>query len=74
MGNPDESGDDRGGVSSTAPLTTFQVSVASLFFSLPAGEGFLLAGGAALAAQQQSISLASNAPHAYICSAPRRDR
>jgi hypothetical protein len=27
------------------------VSVASLFFSLPASEGFLLAGGAALAAQ-----------------------
>jgi hypothetical protein len=34
-----------------APLTAFQVSVAALFFSLPASEGFLLAGGAALAAQ-----------------------
>lgn len=32
-------------------LTAFQISVASLFFSLPASEGFLLAGGAALAAQ-----------------------
>ena len=39
-------------MSSTAPLTGFQVSVASLFFSLPASDGFLLAGGAALAAQQ----------------------
>jgi hypothetical protein len=39
-------------VSSTpTALTAFQVSVASLFFSLPASEGFLLAGGAALAAQ-----------------------
>jgi hypothetical protein len=33
-------------------LTAFQISVAALFFSLPASEGFLLAGGAALAAQK----------------------
>ena len=33
------------------PLTDFQVEVARAFFSLPASEGFLLAGGAALAAQ-----------------------
>ena len=33
-------------------LTPFQVSVARLFFSLPASDGFLLADGAALAAQQ----------------------
>jgi Nucleotidyl transferase AbiEii toxin, Type IV TA system len=32
-------------------LTPFQVAVATLFFSLPESEGFLLAGGAALAAQ-----------------------
>lgn len=32
-------------------LTAFQVEVAKLFFALPASEGFLLAGGAALAAQ-----------------------
>lgn len=52
MGCADGSSDDRGGVSSTpTALTAFQVSVASLFFSLPASEGFLLAGGAALAAQ-----------------------
>jgi hypothetical protein len=38
--------------SSPTPLTAFQITVASLFFSLPASEGFLLAGGAALAAQQ----------------------
>lgn len=38
--------DNGGGV-----LTAFQVRVARLFFSLPASEGFLLAGGAALVAQ-----------------------
>ncbi|KZF01752.1 hypothetical protein A2J03_09515 [Rhodococcus sp. EPR-157] len=32
-------------------LTAFQVRVARLFFSLPASEGFFLAGGAALVAQ-----------------------
>jgi hypothetical protein len=32
-------------------LTAFQIDVATLFFSLPASDGFLLAGGAALAAQ-----------------------
>jgi hypothetical protein len=34
------------------PLTDFQFEVARLFFSLPASHGFLLAGGAALIAQQ----------------------
>ncbi|WP_433558722.1 hypothetical protein ACQPWY_09970 [Pseudonocardia xinjiangensis] len=33
-------------------LTAFQISAAALFFSLPASEGFLLAGGAAPAAQK----------------------
>jgi hypothetical protein len=33
-------------------LTAFQIAVAELFFSLPESDGFLLAGGAALAAQQ----------------------
>ena len=52
MGEAHEPGDHRGGViPDPAPLTAFQVSVASLFFSLPASAGFLLAGGAALAAQ-----------------------
>lgn len=32
------------------PLTAFQVQVARVFFSLPSSQGFLLAGGAALAA------------------------
>lgn len=32
-------------------LTVFQIEVAQLFFSLPTSQGFLLAGGAALAAQ-----------------------
>jgi hypothetical protein len=32
-------------------LTDFQIEVARLFFSLPTSQGFLLAGGAALAAQ-----------------------
>ena len=35
----------------SAGLTPFQVAVAELFFSLPESDGFLLAGGAALAAQ-----------------------
>lgn len=34
-----------------AALTAFQITVAKLFFSLPQSDGFLLAGGAALAAQ-----------------------
>jgi hypothetical protein len=33
------------------PLTKFQLEVARLFFSLPASDGFVLAGGAALIAQ-----------------------
>ena len=33
-------------------LTDFQVEVATLFFSLPSSDGFLLAGGAALVAQR----------------------
>lgn len=37
--------------SSPAGLTPFQITVATLFFSLPESDGFLLAGGAALAAQ-----------------------
>ena len=32
-------------------LTDFQLEVARLFFTLPASEGFVLAGGAALIAQ-----------------------
>lgn len=39
-------GDDGG-----SALTAFQVEVAQLFFALPGSDGFLLAGGAALAAQ-----------------------
>jgi hypothetical protein len=35
---------------STGPLTAFQVEVAREFFALPSAQGFLLAGGAALAA------------------------
>lgn len=35
-----------------AGLTAFQVTVATLFFSLPESNGFLFAGGAALAAQK----------------------
>ena len=37
--------------SPAAGLTPFQIAVAELFFSLPESDGFLLAGGAALAAQ-----------------------
>jgi hypothetical protein len=34
-----------------ADLSAFQLEVARLFFALPASQGFLLAGGAALLAQ-----------------------
>ncbi|MBB4912491.1 nucleotidyl transferase AbiEii/AbiGii toxin family protein [Actinophytocola algeriensis] len=37
--------------SADVPLTAFQLEVAQLFFSLPASDGFVLAGGAALLAQ-----------------------
>ena len=37
--------------SSPSPLTAFHVEVARAFFDLPQAAGFLLAGGAALAAQ-----------------------
>ena len=37
--------------SEDVPLTDFQLQVAKLFFSLPASDGFVLAGGAALIAQ-----------------------
>lgn len=37
---------------SRSALTSFQVEVARLFFELPASAGFVLAGGAALAAQR----------------------
>jgi hypothetical protein len=38
-------------VTPAAALTAFQITVAKLFFSMPQSDGFLLAGGAALAAQ-----------------------
>jgi predicted nucleotidyltransferase component of viral defense system len=38
--------------SADGPLTDFQLEVARLFFSLPASDGFVLAGGAALLAQR----------------------
>jgi predicted nucleotidyltransferase component of viral defense system len=39
-------------VATRIPLTDFQLEIARLFFSLPASDGFLLAGGAALIAQR----------------------
>ncbi|MGH3766603.1 MAG: nucleotidyl transferase AbiEii/AbiGii toxin family protein [Pseudonocardiaceae bacterium] len=42
---------DRAPSTGTEGLTLFQIQVAQLFFSLPASNGFLLAGGAALVAQ-----------------------
>jgi hypothetical protein len=47
----DRNGDE---IESTV-LTSFQVEVARLFFSLPASERFLLAGGAALLAQHMTV-------------------
>lgn len=46
----DDAGDGQRTDEPTA-LTAFQLEVARIFFSLPASAGFLLAGGAALAAQ-----------------------
>lgn len=59
MGTTDKADCDRGGVVSDVPagLTAFQVSVATLFFSLPASDGFLLAGGGAHASPDDT------APH-----------
>ncbi|MGH3982168.1 MAG: nucleotidyl transferase AbiEii/AbiGii toxin family protein [Pseudonocardiaceae bacterium] len=42
---------DRAPATAPGGLTLFQIQVAQLFFSLPASNGFLLAGGAALVAQ-----------------------
>jgi hypothetical protein len=42
---------DRAPATTPEGLTPFQIQVAQLFFSLPASNGFLLAGGAALVAQ-----------------------
>ncbi|MDN5851301.1 MAG: nucleotidyl transferase AbiEii/AbiGii toxin family protein [Actinomycetia bacterium] len=58
--------------SSPAALTPFQIAVAALFFSLPESEGFLLAGGAALAAQHlitrptQDLDLFTRAGHSTV--------
>ncbi|GAB3449546.1 nucleotidyl transferase AbiEii/AbiGii toxin family protein [Actinophytocola sediminis] len=41
--------------SADVPLTAFQLEVARLFFSLPASDGFVLAGGAALLAQHLTV-------------------
>lgn len=41
--------------SADVPLTAFQLEVAQLFFSLPASDGFVLAGGAALLAQHLTV-------------------
>lgn len=41
--------------SADVPLTAFQLEVAQLFFSLPASDGFVLAGGAALLAQRLTV-------------------
>lgn len=43
--------DDAAGTTSRQSLTAFQLEVARLFFALPEGSGFLLAGGGALLAQ-----------------------
>ena len=43
--------DDESEIGSASGLSAFQLDVARLFFSLPASNGFLLAGGAALLAQ-----------------------
>lgn len=60
---------------STPALTTFQIAVATLFFSLPESDGFLLAGGAALAAQHlttrptHDLDLFTRAGHGSVVAA-----
>jgi hypothetical protein len=55
-----------------AGLTPFQIAVAELFFSLPESDGFLLAGGAALAAQHltsrptRDLDLFTRSGHATV--------
>ncbi|MFP5021860.1 nucleotidyl transferase AbiEii/AbiGii toxin family protein [Pseudonocardia phyllosphaerae] len=56
-------------------LTLFQIAVAELFFSLPESDGFLIAGGAALAAQHltnrptQDLDLFTRAGRSTVTSA-----
>lgn len=56
-------------------LTAFQIAAAELFFSLPESDGFLLAGGAALAAQHltarptQDLDLFTRAGRSTVASA-----
>jgi len=58
--------------SPAAGLTPFQIAVAELFFSLPESDGFLLAGGAALAAQHltsrptRDLDLFTRSGHATV--------
>ena len=47
-------------------LTGFQIRVAQLFFSLPASQGFLLAGGAALVAQHLTTRYLPRLPTAHL--------
>lgn len=49
--NAAPSGHDGSQGTPSTPLTDFQIEVARAFFALPGSRGFLLAGGAALAAQ-----------------------
>jgi hypothetical protein len=51
----DESVPDAAGAVSQTSLTGFQIEVTRAFFALPAAQGFLLAGGAALAAQRLTM-------------------
>jgi predicted nucleotidyltransferase component of viral defense system len=56
-------------------LTSFQIEVARLFFELPASAGFVLAGGAALAAQRlitrptQDLDLSAGLDHGNVTAA-----
>ena len=61
--------------SPAAGLTLFQIAVAELFFSLPESDGFLLAGGAALAAQHltsrptRDLDLFTRSGHSTVAAA-----
>lgn len=51
VGEPDRGQDPPTALTALPALIAFQIEVARLFFTLPAGDRFLLAGGAALLAQ-----------------------
>ena len=59
-------GEPRPATDVDSALTTFQIEVAQMFFALSASEGFLLAGGAALAAQHLTSRTTQDLVQPYV--------